>query len=228
MWHRAGGQRHVSGAVTHWRHATCSNCCGHGTQQYGYDTFFAAVDCRRRRRYPGTICNDIRAAARKGVADLDNECCAARCQLMGPSAQAAIQWACCARWDGDLWGSRPVMWMRSKTIHTFFGANSPRLFPSPLPPPLPPCQAKLEELEAEMLEVNGNSERLMRSYSELVELQLVLEKAGSFFDQARVDAQVRRGSLERANGIFCREGAWHGRPWGIGKRNMPKGSSGHE
>jgi hypothetical protein len=46
-------------------------------------------------------------------------------------------------------------------------------------------QAKLEELEAEILEVNGNSERLARSYNELVELQLVLEKAGSFFDQVR-------------------------------------------
>lgn len=51
-------------------------------------------------------------------------------------------------------------------------------------------EAKLEELEAEMLEVNGNSERLARSYNELVELQLVLEKAGSFFDRARVDAQA--------------------------------------
>lgn len=46
-----------------------------------------------------------------------------------------------------------------------------------------------------MLEVNGNSERLSRSYNELVELQLVLEKAGSFFDQARVDAQVRERGL---------------------------------
>jgi V-type H+-transporting ATPase subunit a len=51
-------------------------------------------------------------------------------------------------------------------------------------------QGKLEELEAEMLEVNGNSERLARSYNELVELQLVLEKAGSFFDQARSEAQA--------------------------------------
>jgi V-type H+-transporting ATPase subunit a len=51
-------------------------------------------------------------------------------------------------------------------------------------------QGKLEELEAEMLEANGNSERLARSYNELVELQLVLEKAGSFFDQARIDAQA--------------------------------------
>jgi hypothetical protein len=48
-----------------------------------------------------------------------------------------------------------------------------------------------------MLEVNGNSERLMRSYAELVELQLVLEKAGSFFDQARMDAQVGRARGER-------------------------------
>jgi V-type H+-transporting ATPase subunit a len=44
-------------------------------------------------------------------------------------------------------------------------------------------QGKLEELEAEIMEVNGNSERLARSYNELVELQMVLEKAGSFFDQ---------------------------------------------
>lgn len=36
-----------------------------------------------------------------------------------------------------------------------------------------------------MLELNGNSERLQRSQAELVELQLVLEKAGSFFDDAQ-------------------------------------------
>lgn len=39
-----------------------------------------------------------------------------------------------------------------------------------------------------MLEANGNSERLARSYNELMELQLVLEKAGSFFDSARAEA----------------------------------------
>jgi hypothetical protein len=43
-------------------------------------------------------------------------------------------------------------------------------------------QAKLEELERECLESNSNMERLQRSYAELMELQLVLEKAGSFFD----------------------------------------------
>ncbi|KAI8468064.1 MAG: V-type ATPase, V0 complex, 116kDa subunit family [Monoraphidium minutum] len=60
-------------------------------------------------------------------------------------------------------------------------------------------EGKLEELEGEMLEVNGNSERLARSYAELVELQLVLEKAGSFFDQARVDAQAE--NLDRAYSV---------------------------
>ncbi|KAK9805190.1 hypothetical protein WJX72_004776 [[Myrmecia] bisecta] len=46
-------------------------------------------------------------------------------------------------------------------------------------------EAKLDELERELLEINSNSERLQRSHSELVELQLVLEKAGAFFDDAQ-------------------------------------------
>ena len=49
-------------------------------------------------------------------------------------------------------------------------------------------EVKLEEQERELLEVNANVEKLRRSHSELVELQLVLEKAGSFFDAARSDA----------------------------------------
>ena len=51
-------------------------------------------------------------------------------------------------------------------------------------------KAKLDHLEGELLELNSNSERLQRSHAELVELQLVLEKAGSFFD----DAQFRASS----------------------------------
>ena len=51
-------------------------------------------------------------------------------------------------------------------------------------------QSKLEDLEKELVDVNGNAERLARSYSELVELQLVLEKASGFFD----DAQSRASS----------------------------------
>lgn len=36
--------------------------------------------------------------------------------------------------------------------------------------------------------INENSERLKKSEAELVELQLVLEKAGAFFDEARASA----------------------------------------
>ena len=50
-------------------------------------------------------------------------------------------------------------------------------------------EGRLETLEAEMLEVNANSERLSRTHAELAELQVVLEKAGGFFDTARIAAQ---------------------------------------
>lgn len=43
----------------------------------------------------------------------------------------------------------------------------------------------MTDLESELVELNGNAERLQKSFSELVELQLVLEKAGSFFDDAQ-------------------------------------------
>jgi V-type H+-transporting ATPase subunit a len=54
--------------------------------------------------------------------------------------------------------------------------------------PLDELEARLDELETETIEINGNAERLARSYAELAELQLVLEKAGSFFERARLDA----------------------------------------
>jgi hypothetical protein len=50
-------------------------------------------------------------------------------------------------------------------------------------------QGKLEELEKELTVINENSERLKKSQAELVELQLVLERAGLFFDEARASAQ---------------------------------------
>jgi len=50
-------------------------------------------------------------------------------------------------------------------------------------------EGRLETLEAEMLEINANSERLSRTHAELAELQVVLEKAGGFFDTARIAAQ---------------------------------------
>ncbi|GAQ77930.1 vacuolar proton ATPase [Klebsormidium nitens] len=57
-------------------------------------------------------------------------------------------------------------------------------------------EGKLTELETELLEINSNSEKLRRSQSELVELKLVLEKAGSFFTQARDGAAVQQRELE--------------------------------
>jgi len=62
-------------------------------------------------------------------------------------------------------------------------------------------EAKLEELESELLEVNSNSERLQRSHSELVELQLVLEKAAMFFDEARAEG----GTLSETNPLNSSE-----------------------
>jgi hypothetical protein len=49
-------------------------------------------------------------------------------------------------------------------------------------------QGKLEELEKELTVINENSERLKKSEAELIELQLVLQKAAQFFDEARVTA----------------------------------------
>lgn len=53
-------------------------------------------------------------------------------------------------------------------------------------------ETRLSRLEAEVLEHNGNSERLQRSYNELLELQLVLERAGLFFEDARASADAAR------------------------------------
>ena len=49
-------------------------------------------------------------------------------------------------------------------------------------------QVKLDELEKELQELNGNAERLGRSHAELLELQLVLEIASQFFDDAQHSA----------------------------------------
>jgi V-type H+-transporting ATPase subunit a len=43
-------------------------------------------------------------------------------------------------------------------------------------------QLKLEDLEKELIELNGNTEKLLRAYAELNEMQQVLDKATAFFD----------------------------------------------
>lgn len=50
-------------------------------------------------------------------------------------------------------------------------------------------ESRLEDLERELMEVNANSDRLQRTAGELIELQLVLEKAGKFFEEAMETAQ---------------------------------------
>ena len=65
-------------------------------------------------------------------------------------------------------------------------------------------QARLDELEKELLEINANSERLQRSYSELLELQLVLEKAGSFFDDAQHRASAAQFERAPAAAADCK------------------------
>lgn len=42
------------------------------------------------------------------------------------------------------------------------------------------CQEKLGELEAELVEINANNDKLQRSYNELMEYKLVLQKVYVF------------------------------------------------
>mmetsp|Transcript_13607 Transcript_13607/g.33435 ORF Transcript_13607/g.33435 Transcript_13607/m.33435 type:complete len:874 (-) Transcript_13607:923-3544(-) len=60
-------------------------------------------------------------------------------------------------------------------------------------------EAKLEDMEREVLEVNSNNERLQRSHAELEELQVLLERAGQFFDAAR--AQAARDALPASSAV---------------------------
>ncbi|KAE8057188.1 hypothetical protein FH972_013897 [Carpinus fangiana] len=57
-------------------------------------------------------------------------------------------------------------------------------------------EVKLGELEAELLEINANNEKLQRSHNELLEYKLVLQKAGEFFHSAQSNATAQQGELE--------------------------------
>lgn len=62
-------------------------------------------------------------------------------------------------------------------------------------------QSKLEEIEQDLVVINENSERLKKNQAELSELQLVLEKAGAFFDDARVNAAGYGGEGSVASAV---------------------------
>ncbi|OMO75573.1 Vacuolar proton ATPase [Corchorus olitorius] len=57
-------------------------------------------------------------------------------------------------------------------------------------------EVKLGELEAELIEMNANGEKLQRGYNELVEYKLVLEKAGEFFPSAQRSATAQQREME--------------------------------
>lgn len=57
-------------------------------------------------------------------------------------------------------------------------------------------EIKLGDHEAELTEMNANDEKLQRSYNELVEYKLVLEKAGEFFHSAQNSAAALQREIE--------------------------------
>ncbi|XP_019415420.1 PREDICTED: V-type proton ATPase subunit a3-like isoform X1 [Lupinus angustifolius] len=57
-------------------------------------------------------------------------------------------------------------------------------------------EVKLRELEAELLEINANNEKLQHSYNELLEYKLVLEKVGEFFSSAQKTAVAHQRELQ--------------------------------
>ncbi|GER50328.1 v-type proton ATPase 116 kDa subunit a isoform [Striga asiatica] len=53
-------------------------------------------------------------------------------------------------------------------------------------------EVKLGDLEAELVEINANGEKLQRSYNELAEYKLVILKAGEFFHSALSSAEAHQ------------------------------------
>ncbi|XP_050366507.1 V-type proton ATPase subunit a3 [Argentina anserina] len=84
-----------------------------------------------------------------------------------------------------------------------------QMLKSGLPPPkslrqvdlnVDDLEVKLGELEAELIEINANGDKLQRSYNELVEYKLVLQKAGEFFHSAESSARLQQRDESRRNG----------------------------
>ncbi|EEF52657.1 V-type proton ATPase subunit a2 [Ricinus communis] len=60
-------------------------------------------------------------------------------------------------------------------------------------------EVKLAELEAELIEINSNNEKLERTYNELLEYKLVLQKAGELFHSAQKSGAVQQRELDVHN-----------------------------
>ncbi|GLT92048.1 hypothetical protein SLE2022_099070 [Rubroshorea leprosula] len=57
-------------------------------------------------------------------------------------------------------------------------------------------EVKLGELEAELIEMNANHDKLKHGYSELLEYKLVLQKAGEFFHSAHSSAAAQQKAVD--------------------------------
>ncbi|XVE94623.1 hypothetical protein REPUB_Repub02eG0024700 [Reevesia pubescens] len=57
-------------------------------------------------------------------------------------------------------------------------------------------EVKVGELEAEVIEMNANHEKLQQSYNELIEYKLVVQKAGEFFHSAQSSAAAKQREVE--------------------------------
>lgn len=60
-------------------------------------------------------------------------------------------------------------------------------------------EVRLGELEGELIEMNANNEQLKRTYTELLEYKLVLQKVGEFFTLAQSSAAAQQKEFEAYN-----------------------------
>ncbi|KAG4386738.1 hypothetical protein GLYMA_11G113400v4 [Glycine max] len=73
---------------------------------------------------------------------------------------------------------------------------SPKYSTTPVDVNIDDLEVKLTEIESELTEMNANGEKLQRSYNELVEYKLVLQKAGEFFHSAQSRALEQQREQE--------------------------------
>ncbi|XP_014493981.1 V-type proton ATPase subunit a3 [Vigna radiata var. radiata] len=73
---------------------------------------------------------------------------------------------------------------------------SPKYSTTPVDVNIDDLEVKLTEIESELVEMNANGEKLQRSYNELVEYKLVLQKAGEFFHSAQSRAIEQQREFE--------------------------------
>ncbi|CAO2813419.1 unnamed protein product [Amaranthus hypochondriacus] len=76
------------------------------------------------------------------------------------------------------------------------GISAPPMFFTRSDVKVDDLEVKLGDLEAELSEMNANNEKLQRTYNELVEYKLVLQKAGEFFHSAQRSALAQQRETE--------------------------------